>query len=178
MVIWIVGLSGVGKTTIVRSIFDLWKQHQNKIMIIDGDEVRSIFQADNQTTDYDLSSRRLNALRIANLCKWVENQDKWAICAIQCLFDDIMLQNKERYRHYFQVELRASSHTLKYRDTKGLYEAYERQEIKNVVGIDIPYSRPTSSDKVYFTDGQLRATEIASDIINSIENLTNEISLY
>ena len=35
------------------------------------------------------------------------------------------------------------------RDTKGLYGAAKRGEVKNVVGVDIPFSPPKSPDYVF-----------------------------
>ena len=172
MVIWIVGLSGVGKTTIAYCIRDFLALRRRDIMVVDGDEVRSVFQTDKLSEDYDLAARRTHALRMANLCQWIERQEKLVICAIQCVFDDIMLENRSRFEKYVQIELLSSKETLRSRDTKGLYKAYEQKNIKNVVGMDIEYSRPTCSDFIYHTDRNLGKLEIALDIIGIIESET------
>ena len=42
MVIWLVGLSGAGKTTIGREVCRLWKQYAPGTVLLDGDDLRRI----------------------------------------------------------------------------------------------------------------------------------------
>ena len=57
MIIWLIGLSGSGKTSIA---FEIYKKIKNKknFMIVDGDEVRKIFD---KKTKHDKKGRFLNA---------------------------------------------------------------------------------------------------------------------
>ena len=40
MIIWLVGLSSSGKTTIGKKIFKFWKSQDKATVFIDGDEIR------------------------------------------------------------------------------------------------------------------------------------------
>ena len=73
MVIWLIGLSGSGKTTVGKEVFRIWKKKSPQTIFLDGDEVREIFSNENYSRDYTLKGRRLNAERISRLCLWLDN---------------------------------------------------------------------------------------------------------
>jgi adenylylsulfate kinase-like enzyme len=52
---------------------------------------------------------------------------------------------------FFLVYVSCDLETLKARDTKGLYAKYERGDIKNMVGLDIPYEVPENPNVVVNT---------------------------
>ena len=66
MIIWLVGLSGSGKTTIGKKIFRYWKKIDKATVLIDGDQIRDIFS--NEKNSYDVKGRKKNAERIRNIC--------------------------------------------------------------------------------------------------------------
>ena len=41
---WITGLSGAGKTTISRLLYDYLRTRQDNIVLIDGDQIREVYQ--------------------------------------------------------------------------------------------------------------------------------------
>ena len=53
MVIWLIGLSGSGKSTIGRHLVNHWQNIEKNTVIVDGDEVREIF---NNDADYSTKS--------------------------------------------------------------------------------------------------------------------------
>ncbi len=168
MIIWIVGLSGSGKTTIGTEVFRLWKNRCSNTVLLDGDHVRSMMQFDKKASDYSLEGRRINAMRIVEMCSWLDKQEINVVCCILCIFDDIMRDNYERYSKYYQVYLETSMETLKERDPKGLYEKAVKGYEKNVVGIDMPFNPPQFSDLFLNTDkNALSPNELAKNILNS-----------
>ena len=67
MIIWLVGLSGSGKTTIGKELYKNINKNKNKsTIILDGDEIRKFFDLN---TKYDQNSRLQNARRIQSICK-------------------------------------------------------------------------------------------------------------
>ena len=65
MVIWLAGLSGSGKSTFAKHIFlKLRRKYKNKVLKIDGDEIRYLFKKD---LGYSLKDRIKNAERISKL---------------------------------------------------------------------------------------------------------------
>ena len=152
MVIWLVGLSGTGKTTIGCKMYDFWKDKEPNTVMLDGDDVRRMFGQDRCEFDYTIEGRRVNAMRIIEICSWLDRQGINVVCCILCIFNDLMLANKKRFSSYFQVFLDAPLETLRKRDPKGLYRRADNGQEKNVMGIDLKFTPPSASDLSISTD--------------------------
>ena len=64
MIIWLIGLSGAGKTAIGRHLYELWKEEEPNTVFMDGDEIREIFKHDRGDEPYTIEGRKKNAERI------------------------------------------------------------------------------------------------------------------
>lgn len=148
MVIWLVGLSGSGKTTLGREIARQWRCSQANTVLLDGDEVREIFAHDRGDDAYTVAGRRINAERLVALCEMLDRQGINVVCCILSIFPDMRQANRTRFSRYFEVFMDADMNALALRDTKGLYRAANAGEQRNVVGVDIPFPRPTTADLV------------------------------
>jgi adenylylsulfate kinase-like enzyme len=155
VVIWIIGLSGAGKTTLGRELARQWRLVDSACVLLDGDELREVFRHTQRATDYTIAGRRLNAERMTALCALLDRQGVNVVCCILSLFQDMRLANRHRFSRYFEVFLEASMSTLRARDSKGLYAAAEAGKTHDVVGVDIPFETPTSADMVVDTSGEL-----------------------
>ena len=80
MVIWIIGLSGSGKTYLAKKIFSKIK---GKKIIIDGDTVRKFIT---YNLKYSKKDREKNSQIISDLCEFLENQGFTVICSIYQYF--------------------------------------------------------------------------------------------
>jgi len=67
MITWLTGNSGAGKTTLAR----YYKQKNSKVIILDGDEMRSSIS---EGLSFSPSDRHMNNIRIAKLAKVLERQ--------------------------------------------------------------------------------------------------------
>lgn len=150
MVIWVVGLSGAGKTTIGRALYEKLKINQKNVVFVDGDEIRSIFKNDQHVDDYSINGRRSNAQRIQALCAWLDRQSIDVVCCAISMFQDVSDYNRNLFSTYKEIYIDVAISKLVERDNKGLYQAAIRGETKNVVGIDIEYFPPTSPDLVIY----------------------------
>jgi len=150
MVIWIVGLSGAGKTTLanllkeqlIKSNNKLIKSN-NKIVIVDGDEVRAHF---NNDLGHSLKDRKKNAQRIINFCKLLEKQEITVIVPILHNFVDQRERNRKEFKNYLEIYIEAQKKTLFKRDHKNLYSNFRKKKIKNVVGLDLKFNPPIGPD--------------------------------
>jgi adenylylsulfate kinase len=61
MVVWIVGLSGAGKTTLANEIVARARQKNKNVVLLDGDLVREVIGND---LGYSMEDRHTNAKRI------------------------------------------------------------------------------------------------------------------
>jgi len=138
MVIWIIGLSGSGKTFFSKKIYEKIK-NKNKTILIDGDEVRKYITYD---LKHSLKDRRKNSLIISNLCKFLETKGFLVICSILSIFKDHQKRNRKLYKNYFQIYIKSKLDILKKRNNKKIYSK------RNVVGKDIKFPEPFRSDLI------------------------------
>ena len=148
MVIWLVGLSAAGKTTIGRRLYDIRKRRNAATVLVDGDEIRRIFKHDRHPDAYSVEGRRANAERIVELCAWLDNQGIDVVCCVLCIFPDVLAENRQRFSDYFEVFIDVPLEIAERRDAKGVYGPARRGESANVVGLDIPFPRPEGADMV------------------------------
>lgn len=148
MVIWLIGLSGAGKSHIGRTLYRRMKRFNPATVLVDGDEIRAIFRHDRDESAFTIEERRKNAERIRELCAWLDRQGIDVVCCILSLFEESHRWNRETYGEYFEVYVSAPLEVLKYRNPKDLYRRAERGEIRNVVGVDIPFQPPADPDLV------------------------------
>lgn len=148
MVIWLVGLSGSGKTTVGRHVYELWKTKESDTVFVDGDEIRKIFRQNQGPDAYSVEGRAANAERIAELCAWLDRQEINVVCCILSIFEETRIWNRQTYSKYFEVYLDVPLEILIERDGKNLYKPALRGETKNVVGVDIPFTPPLSPDMI------------------------------
>jgi len=166
MVIWLIGLSSSGKTTLGRYIYDLWKKNVPNTVLVDGDEIRSVFKHDKGSAPYTIEGRRKNADRICNLCAWLDKQDINVVCCILSLFEESRRWNRINYSKYYEVYISVSMENLISRDNKNLYGPALRGETKDVVGVDIPFNAPDNPN--YIFDNNTNGTDlrmVAVDIL-------------
>jgi adenylylsulfate kinase-like enzyme len=145
MVIWIIGLSGAGKTTLANEVIAQVRFNQNNTVLIDGDMVREVFGND---LGHSMDDRRKNANRICQLGKFLDQQGVNVVCAILSLFPESRTWNRENIENYYEVFIDTPISTLIERDSKGLYRKFNNGEIHDVAGMDINFPRPDNSDLI------------------------------
>ena len=165
MVIWLVGLSGAGKTTIGREVYALIKKELPNTVFVDGDEVRDVFRHDNQDA-YTIAGRRLNSERISALCRWLDRQGINVVCSMLSIFEDHRQENRKAFSRYFEVYIDVTMDDLMTRDYKNLYHEAKEGLRPNVVGFDIPFVPPSNPDWVVKSGNPpVEASKAAAEIV-------------
>lgn len=168
MIIWLVGLSGAGKTTIGREIYAQWKADAPNTVLVDGDEIREVFRHNRGDYAYTLDGRRTNAERLSALCAWLEGQDINVVCCCLSVFEQTRRWNRENFSDYFEVYVRAPIAVLAERDIKNLYRPALAGERINVVGVDLPFEEPASPDMIVDNDSPgMDARAVANQILRA-----------
>jgi cytidine diphosphoramidate kinase len=147
MVVWITGLAGSGKSTVGHLVYSDWKKTDPATVFVDGDEIRDVFRHNRGDEPYSLEGRRQNAERIASLCAWLDRQNINVVCCILSIFEETRNWNRENYKEYLEVYLHAPEDVLASR--RHLYNEAKEGKIKNVVGVDIPFTPPENPDMVF-----------------------------
>ncbi len=145
MVVWIIGLSGAGKTTLANEVIAQVRRSQNNVFLIDGDVVREAFGND---LGYTLEDRRTNARRVCQLGKLLDDQEINVVCAILSLFPESRSWNRENLKNYYEIFIDTPMQNLVERDSKGIYRRFNRGEIRDVAGMDIEFPRPDNADLI------------------------------
>ena len=145
MVIWMIGLSRAGKTTLSQLLYKKLKPDVNNLVLLDGDAIRILFGSD---VDHSIEGRRKNAERISHLSKFLADQNIHVIAAVLSIFPEWQTWNRENITDYQEIYIKASMESLEKRDTNGLYSQAKKGLIKNVVGVDIPFPEPKQPDLI------------------------------
>lgn len=169
MVVWIIGLSGAGKTTVGEALVRQWRVAAPNTVLVDGDAVRTLFAASGDRVDHSLAGRRRNAERTIALCEWLDRQGMNVVCCQLSLFEELRAAHRNRVSGYFEVWLNTPLAVVTARDTKGLYARALAGEIADVVGVDIPFPTPARPDLVLDGSGAAGDGEaLAGTILRSL----------
>lgn len=165
MVIWLIGLSGSGKSTIARVLEN--KLHQEKVLtqILDGDNLRSGLNHDLGFTDEE---RVENIRRTAEVARLFANCGVVTLCSFITPTEDIRkMARKIIGEDYFEVYVSCPIEECEARDVKGLYNKARKGEIPGFTGIDSPFEEPL--------DPQLILNTKKENIEESVENLYGKV---
>lgn len=165
MVIWIIGLSGAGKTTLASQVVKRIRGLNGKVVLLDGDLIRALFAND---VDHTIEGRRRNAERLSVLSNFLAGQGIHVVAAVLSIFPEWQRWNRENIPGYYEVYLKTSMQTLLRRDIKNLYSPAMRGEIINVVGVDIPFPEPQHPDLVIENDAERQDLGELADRIMSL----------
>ncbi|MER5265469.1 adenylyl-sulfate kinase [Actinosynnema sp. NPDC002837] len=132
-VVWITGLSGVGKTTTAELVRQRLVRAGRPPVLLDGDRVRHALAAG---PGFEPAERRRLAMVYARPAAEIASQGHLVVCATVSLFHAVHEWNREHLPGYLEVWLRESPEAL-----RGRSEVYRRT---GVVGVDIAAEFPRS----------------------------------
>lgn len=150
MVIWLIGLSGAGKTTIGTRLAQRLRESSRGVVYLDGDLLRDVW---GPGLGHDLAARAVNAERVSKLCAMLDAQQLDVVAAVLSVFPEWRSWNRATFSSYFEVFLDVPMEVLAARDPKGIYGAARAGRLSDVVGVDIPFPRPERPDLVLDNSG-------------------------
>lgn len=160
-VYWITGLSGAGKTTIGKIVYEKLKEKYPNTVFLDGDTLREVFGG---IFGYEEEDRRQCAMCYARLCAMLERQDIHVVCCTISMFHSVREWNREHIHNYREIYVKVSWGTLQKRNQKGLYDEAKGEE--SVVGIQVKLEEPQRPDLILVNDGQATPKEQARIILS------------
>ena len=169
MVIWLIGISGAGKTTIGTKLSEKLQETRDCWGFLDGDNLRVVWGGE---LGHTITDREVNAKRISKLCQLLDKQNINVIASVLSIFPSWQDWNRKNLSSYIEVYVKADLNTVIDRDTKGLYEKAIKGNLKNVVGVDIEFPEPMKADIVINTSYDYETPEISADrILNLIKKM-------
>lgn len=149
MVIWVTGVSGVGKTTLCQAVHALLKPRLPNLVLIDGDVIRDVMGHDLGFAETD---RIKQVQRIQRLVRMLDAQGIIVLVAVLYANHELLAWNRDHFSSYREIYIKASLETLLRRDPKGLYAEVVAGRMANFVGFDIPWHEPEHPDVIIDAD--------------------------
>lgn len=163
MILWLMGISGAGKTTIGRRLERHFNEKGIKNYLLDGDEVRDLFDRD---LGYSNTDREANVKRIILGAYLLDRNDiVGIICNISPL-ERLRVLARKKIAGYNEIYLKKNLRASMDSDVKGVYR-------KNVgktqlVGLDTAFDEPQHPDLVLAVD-EMTEEETFQAVLKYIE---------
>lgn len=144
-VIWAVGLSGSGKTSLINEMAARIKQRHKNVIVLDGDVIG---QCMGDNTDHSVSNRVARFRRMQKFAGEMERQGHVVLLSTVYCTPELLVENRKLFKNYYEIFLDCDLDVLIEEDKKDLYKNCLAKRISNVVGIDIEWIPPPSPDAV------------------------------
>lgn len=162
MVIWLIGISGAGKTTIGRKLEQHFNEIRKKCYLLDGDEVRDLFDRD---LGYSDAEREANIKRIILGAYLLDKNDIIGIICNIAPLEHLRQLSRKKIAGYNEIYLKKDLHISMKNDVKGVYQ--ENIGKTQIVGIDATFDDPQTPDLVLEVD-QMTVEESYQAVLNYI----------
>ena len=163
-VVWLVGLSASGKTTLALALKSLNPQ----LVVLDGDVLR---QGLCQDLGFSLKDRAENMRRTRELARLFAQHGRWVIIAMISPIHSDRLANRSRLEGlpFLEVFVDCPLEVCIARDPKGLYAKAIQGDLPQFTGISSLFEPPVAADLVLETD-TLSASQGAALIAEALIN--------
>ena len=153
IVLWFVGLSGSGKSTIANGLQAKLFENGFNAIVLDGDNTRLGINKDLGFSDKD---RNENIRRVAEISKLFVETGHIVINAFISPFESnrIQARNIISDTDFIEVFIDSSVSACEKRDVKGLYKKARAGEINHFTGVSSPFEIPKNPDISVKTDEQ------------------------
>ena len=147
MVIWLIGISGAGKTTIGRKLEEHFNRIGKKNYLLDGDEVRDLFDRDLGYSDAD---REANIKRILLGAYLLDKNDIIGIICNIGPLEHLRQLARKKIAGYNEIYLKKDIQISIKNDVKGVYK--NNLGKTEIVGINATFDEPQAPDLVLEVD--------------------------
>ncbi|MEE3466933.1 MAG: adenylyl-sulfate kinase [Eubacterium sp.] len=147
MILWLIGISGAGKTTLGRKLEKHFNDIGKKCYLLDGDEVRDLFDRDLGYTDTD---REANIKRIILGAYLLDRNDIVGIICNIAPIERLRQLARKKITGYNEIYLRKDIQVSIKNDVKNVYR--DNMGKTQIVGLDTSFDEPQSPDLVIDVD--------------------------
>jgi adenylylsulfate kinase len=165
MIIWLIGISGAGKTTLGNKIHKYFKDNNKKSFIIDGDIVRDFYDND---LGYTKEDRIANIKRIMLSAYVLEKNGIIPIVCNISPFEFLRGFARKKFEDYHEIYLHKDLKSAKKNDVKDIYKTHLGKT--RLIGIDMQFDKPLKSNLTLEVDKQ-SPSESFQKIVTYIKGL-------
>ncbi len=165
MILWLIGISGAGKTTIGRRLETYLNEKGIRNYLLDGDEVRDLFDRDLGYSDAD---REANIKRIMLGAYLLDRTGTFGIICNIGPLEHLRALARRKIPGYHEIYLKKDLQISMKNDVKGVYQANLGKT--QIVGLDASFDEPKHPDLVLEVD-QMTEEETFQAVIDYIEHL-------
>jgi adenylyl-sulfate kinase len=150
-VLWFTGLSGSGKTTIAEFLKNKLELDGKRVLILDGDSIRSTISNKLSFSEEDIKTNNLTVAKLV-----VQKQNDFDIIIVPIISpyrEHRGLVRSTIKDNFSEIYINCTVDECINRDTKGLYKKALNGQIKDMIGIaeSNPYEPPLNADLVIDT---------------------------
>ncbi len=173
--VWFTGISGAGKTTMVRLVEKKLIGLGMHPYAIDGDLIRKGLCKD---LGFDDKSRVENIRRVSEVALMMVDAGLIVLASFISPFaaERSMVRNLVGNHRFIEVFMDTPLEIAEKQDTKGLYRRVRSGEIKNFTAIDSPYEAPESPE-LRLTAGSECLEDMADQVVTKIINIQSDFYL-
>lgn len=157
-VVWLTGLSGVGKTALGHALAARWGAQ-----VLDGDELRRELGCE---LGFSRADRETNVRRAAYVAELLARNGVNVVVCLIAPYRDVRSEVIGQLGA-LEIYLEAPLEVLQVRDPKGLYARFARGELRGLTGLDDPYEAPPRPDLHLRTD-QLTVEECVQRVLERL----------
>ncbi len=147
MILWLMGISGAGKTTIGNRMKRYLDQEGINNYLLDGDEVRDLFDRD---LGYSNAEREANIKRIILGAYLLDRNDIVGIVCNISPVEHLRALARKKIPGYNEIYLKKDLRISMENDVKGVYQANMGKT--QLVGVDVVFEEPQHPDLVLEVD--------------------------
>ncbi|MEP6902432.1 MAG: adenylyl-sulfate kinase, partial [Actinomycetota bacterium] len=165
--LWFTGLSGAGKSTTAAILTNLLMESGRRVTVLDGDVVRTHLS---KGLGFSKGDRDTNVRRIGFVASEIVRHGGTVICAAVSPYRATRNEVRDLVgsENFVEIFVDTPLDVCEERDTKGMYAAARRGEIKGFTGIDDVYEKPEAAELTIETLVS-SSSENASKILNFLK---------
>ncbi|MDF1883733.1 adenylyl-sulfate kinase [Sulfurimonas sp. SAG-AH-194-C21] len=141
MLVWLIGISGAGKTTLGNRLKKYYDKNNIKSFILDGDIVRDFYDND---LGYTKEDRVANIKRIMLSAYVLERNGIIPIICNISPFEELREFARNKFHNYKEIYLKKNIDIAQDNDVKNVYKSNLLKT--SIVGIDMKFEEPLHSD--------------------------------
>ena len=149
LTLWFTGLSGAGKTTLNRAVYERLAQRGLPVESLDGDEVRRYL---GRGLGFSKEDRDENIRRIGYVAGLLTKHGVLVLVSAISPYEAVRDEVRESIGEFAEVYVNAPVEVCEQRDVKGLYRKARNGELRGFTGIDDPYEAPQHPEVECRTD--------------------------